>query len=66
MFSERPANGAVNLSTIGHGASGQEVNKQTLKKEVQKIANDRGVLFSEALEVFRTENPDYYSKVYGV
>jgi hypothetical protein len=65
MFSERPANGAVNLATIGHGASGQEISKTTLKQEVQKIATERGVTFSEALETFRTENPDYYSQAYG-
>lgn len=65
-FSERPANGAVNLATIGHGASGQEITKQTLKEEVKKVASERGVTFSEALNAFRTENPDYYSKAYGV
>lgn len=66
MFSERPANSAVNLATIGHGASGQEINKQSLKEEVKKLSSERGVTFSEALNLFRTENPDYYSKAYGV
>ena len=65
MFSERPKNSAVSFETIGHGASGQEITKKTLDIEVKKIVTDKNVQYSEALSMFRNENPDYYSKVFG-
>jgi hypothetical protein len=66
MFSERPMNSSVNLSTVGHGASGQEINKMTLNERVQELAKEKSVSYSEALQLFRTENPDYYQKAFGV
>jgi len=65
MFSERPMNSSVNLSTVGHGASGQEINKATLDQEVRNLATEKNVSYSEALHLFRESNRDYYNTVFG-
>jgi len=65
MFSERPSNSAVPLVEVGHGASGQEINKATLDQEVRKLASEKSVSYSEALNLFAKSNPDYYNKVFG-
>jgi hypothetical protein len=65
MFSERPANSAVPLSQIGHGASGQELNHANLAEQVKALATEKHISFSEALNLFRTTNPDQYLAVYG-
>lgn len=65
MFSERPLNSSVNLKTIGHGASGQEITKATLNERVEELKKEKGISYSEALNQFRTENPDYYTKAFG-
>ena len=65
MFSERPSNSAVPLVEVGHGASGQEINKATLDQEVRKLAAEKSVSYSEALTLFAKSNPDYYNKVFG-
>jgi len=65
MFSERPANSALPLVEVGHGASGQEINKATLDQEVRKLATEKSVSYSEALDLFAKSNPDYYNKVFG-
>ena len=65
MLNERPMNSSVNLSTVGHGASGQEINKMTLNEKVQVLAKEKGVSYSEALNIFRSENQDYYNKAFG-
>ena len=65
MFSERPANGALPLVEVGHGASGQEISKATLDQEVRKLATEKAVSYSEALELFAKSNSDYYNKVFG-
>src|SRR6056300_1023438 len=49
MFSERPASSAVPLNEIGHGASGEELNKATLAEKVKALATEKGLNFSEAL-----------------
>lgn len=66
MFSERPANSVVNMSTIGHGASGQEINKESLHLKVKKLSEDKGISYSQALSEFRTSNPSEYNQAYGV
>ena len=66
MFSERPSNSAVPLVEVGHGASGQEINKATLDQEVRNLATEKSVSYSEALTLFAKSNPDYYNKVFGV
>ena len=65
-FSERPMNSTIPLDTKGHGASGQEISKQTLSVKIKELVNERNVSYSEALNIFRNENPDYYAKAYGV
>lgn len=65
MFSERPANSAVPLTQIGHGASGEEITKATLNKRIQELQAEKGITYSEALNQFRTENPDYYAQAFG-
>ena len=66
MFTERPMNSTVPLKTVGHGASGQEISKATLSDKVRELATERSVSYSEALNLFRNENPDYYAKAFGV
>jgi hypothetical protein len=57
---------APSLSTqIGHGASGQELNHANLAEQVKALATEKHISFSEALNLFRTTNPDQYLAVYG-
>ena len=65
MFSERPSNSAVPLVEVGHGASGQEISKASLDQEVRKLATEKSVSYSEALNLFRESNRDYYNSVFG-
>jgi len=65
MFSERPANSAVPLTQVGHGASGQELTHANLAEQVKALATEKHISFSEALNLFRTTNPDQYLAVYG-
>ena len=65
MFSERPASSAVPLNEIGHGASGEELNKTTLAEKVKALATEKGLNFSEALNLFREQNPDQYNSVFS-
>ena len=66
MFQSRAANSHVNLSEIGHGASGQEINQKSLDQKIKDFAKDKSVTYSEALETIRSENPQYFNKFYGV
>ena len=66
MFSERPANSAVPLNQVGHGASGEEITMATLDAEIKKLKAEKGITYSEALNEFRANNVDYYNKAYGV
>ena len=65
MFSERPAGAAVPLQEVGHGASGREINRQSLDAEIKKLAAEKSISYSEALNQFRTSNPDFYTKAFG-
>ena len=65
MFSERQASSAVPLNEIGHGASGEELNKATLAEKVKALATEKGLNFSEALNLFREQNPDQYNSVFS-
>ena len=65
MFSERPASSAVPLTEIGHGASGEELNKATLAEKVKALAAEKNLSFSEALVAFRESNPDQYNSVFN-
>ena len=65
MFSERATNSAVPLNEIGHGASGQELTRASLAEQIKTLAAEKHLSFSEALNLFRTTNPDQYLAVYG-
>ena len=65
MFSERAASSAVPLNEIGHGASGEELNKATLAEKVKSLAAEKNINFSEALNLFREQNPDQYNSVFS-
>jgi hypothetical protein len=58
-FSERKANQAVNLSEKGHASTAQEIS---FIDQVNEIKKTKGITFSEALNVMRTEQPDAYIK----
>ena len=66
MFSERASNSVVPMTTIGHGASGQEINKESLNLKIKKLSEDKGISFSQALTEFRSSNPSEYNQAYGV
>ena len=65
MFSSRESGSSVPLTEIGHGASGAEVNIQSLDEAVHKLKTEKGITYSEALDQFRADNPDYYMKAFG-
>ena len=66
MFSERQNNSVVPMNTIGHGASGQEITKETINLKIKKLSEDKGLSYSQALTEFRTSNPSEYNQAYGV
>ena len=63
-FSERTAV-AVPLAEVGHGASGAEVNKQTLDARIKQVATEKSISYSEALGVVRLEDPSFYNQAFG-
>jgi hypothetical protein len=65
MFSERPAGFAVPLAEVGHGASGEELNRATLAEKVKALASEKSISFESALNLFREQNPDQYNSVFG-
>ena len=65
MFSERSPASAVPLTEIGHGASGEELNKATLAEQVKALATEKSISFSEALSIYRETNPDAYNSVFN-
>ena len=65
MFSERPAGFAVPLAEVGHGASGEELNRATLAQKVKALASEKSISFESALNLFREQNPDQYNSVFG-
>ena len=66
MFSERAASSAVPLQEVGHGASGEEISRQSLNDAVLALKKEKAITYSEAIDIFRAENPDYYTKAMGV
>jgi len=66
MFSERPANTAVPLQQIGHGASGAEITKQALDTRIKETAKEKSISYSEALNYVQQNHSDFYNKAMGV
>ena len=60
MFNERAANSAVPLNEVGHGASGQELTRATLAEQVKALASEKSVTFSEALNMIRTTDREFF------
>jgi phage I-like protein len=65
FFSERKPSQAVPLNEVGHGASGEEINQQSLNERVTSTAKAEGITYSEALAKVRRENPDFYNQAFG-
>ena len=65
MFSERQSNSSVPLEEVGHGASGQEISKKSLDQKVRALAEEKSVSYSEALSLFREQQPDFYRQAFG-
>lgn len=65
LFSSRPVGSSVPLSEIGHGASGEELNKKSLDQRIRSLAEEKSITYSQALTLFREQNPDSYRQVYG-
>ena len=65
MFSQRDPGSSIPLDEIGHGASGAEITKASLDQEVRKLSEAKSISYSEALQSFRADNPDYYLKAFG-
>jgi len=65
LFSSRSIGSSVPLDEIGHGASGEELNKKSLDQKVRTLAEEKSITYSQALTQFREQNPDSYKAVYG-
>jgi hypothetical protein len=65
MFSERQSNSSVPLEEVGHGASGQEISKKSLDQKVRALAEEKSINYSEALSLFREQQPDFYRQAFG-
>ena len=62
MFNDRPGNSHVNLKTVGHSSSGQEVNRASLDQKIKNLCEEKNISYSEALNLFRETNSDFYNK----
>jgi hypothetical protein len=62
MFNDRPANSQVNLKTVGHSSSGQEINRSTLDQKIRNLSEEKNISYSEALSLFRENNSEFYNK----
>ena len=65
MFSERQSNSSVPLDEVGHGASGQEISKKSLDQKVRALAEEKSINYSDALSLFREQQPDFYRQAFG-
>jgi len=65
LFSSRSIGSSVPLEEIGHGASGEELNKKSLDQKVRALSEEKSITYSQALTQFREQNPDSYKAVYG-
>ena len=66
MFSERPSNSVVPMNQVGHGASGQEITKETINLKIKALAEEKGMTYAQALSEFRQTNTQEFMKAYGV
>ena len=64
-INERPAEHAVSLSEIGHGASGEEITQATVVQRARELANSASITFSEAYERLTIEEPALIQSAFG-
>ena len=62
MFNERSSNSAVPLVEVGHGASGEEINKASLDAKIREISKEKSISYSEALIHVQQNQKDYFIK----
>ena len=55
----------VPMQEIGHGASAEEITRENLAAKLADEAKAKNISFSEALNQFRSSNPDQYARIYG-
>ena len=60
MFSERASGSAVPLREVGHGASGEQINRESLAERAKSIAAEKSITFSEALNQIRTNDREFF------
>ena len=60
MFSERASGSAVPLREVGHGASGEQFNRESLAERAKALASEKSVTFSEALNMIRTTDREFF------
>ncbi len=60
MFAERKAGSVVSLREVGHGASGEQINRETLAERAKTLAAEKSVSFSEALNLIRTTDREFF------
>ena len=65
MFEERPAEHAVSLSEIGHGASGEEITQATVLQRARELASSESITFSEAYERLNRDEPALIKSAFG-
>jgi hypothetical protein len=53
------------MQEIGHGASAEEITRENLAAKLADEAKTKNISFSEALNQFRSANPDQYARIYG-
>ena len=66
MFSERSPNSVVPMNQVGHGASGQEITKETINLKIKALSEEKGMTYAQALSEFRQTNTQEFMKAYGV
>jgi phage I-like protein len=64
-INERPAEHAVSLSEIGHGASGEEITQATVVQRARELASSASITFSEAYERLTIEEPALIKSAFG-
>ena len=60
MFSERASGSAVPLREVGHGASGEQISRESLAERAKALASEKSITFSEALETIRTTDREFF------
>jgi len=65
MLTRRQANQTVNLSEVGHGASGEQLTRDSLTERVKELAKAESIQFTEAWGRLQREEPQLFSSVFG-